>query len=134
LIAGDGHRIPFPHRVLDSDAFRRRIGSRCTTRLFVQTDGNPYAGVDYVMEIRLARTPAGNVLYEVARTSFRALRPLRQAMTGGGLLPLSTPAAAGVGVAAGILLAPSPLGDEHYWTERAHLSHGTVVVRYEYFP
>src|SRR5689334_7965397 len=50
LVAGDGHRIPFPRRILDSDHYLH--SSSCRVGLFVVSGGYPAA--DYVMEIHLA--------------------------------------------------------------------------------
>lgn len=126
LIAGDRHRIPFPRRILDADGYYN--AESCRVRLFVQTDGRPYPGIDYVMEIHLP----GNrgILGRAARIALSPLNTLRT--VSGGASALTGPLAAGVTVGANILLDPSPVGSERHWTERAVLNNGPAVIRYDF--
>ena len=128
LIAGDGHRIPFPRRVMNSERYQRASG--CRVNLFV-VDGRP-PDADYVMEIHLAGD---------RRTLERVVRVVQQSvgvtglhgprMGNPGLVP---PIVAGIQAAANILTDPSPLASESHWSQHAELTSGHAVVHYDYLP
>jgi hypothetical protein len=128
LIAGDGHRIPFPRRVLNSERYFE--SSSCNVRLFVETDNQPYPGINYVMEIHLP----GNreLFYRTARVARQVLSALRSPAAG--RVGLLGPLAAGVMIGAGIMLDPSPLAGESHWTARTELDSGPATIRYDYLP
>ncbi len=128
LAAGDGHRIPFPRQILDSDVYHD--ASSCRVALYVETDNTPYPGVDYVMEISL---PGSRELVDrVARGAYQVVSRLRG--PSGGNVGLTGPAASGVLVGANIMLDPAPLAGESHWTQNFELAEGRARVRYDYLP
>ncbi len=128
LIAGDGHRIPFPRRVLNSQ--RYLDASSCNVRLYVETDNQPYPGVNYVMEINLPGSR--DLFYRTARVAKQVLSGLRAPLAG--RVGLMGPLATGVWIGANIMLDPSPLAGESHWTARTELDSGPATIRYDYLP
>jgi len=121
LRAGDGHRIPFPTRILDSDYYWER--RRCRVRLFVEDGVRPqYPGVNYVMEIQLSGHKS------LTRTAREAMSRITVGVP-------RTPQLGPVGQLVMAVFRPSPLAAEGHWTDRVSLGAGqTVVVRYDYLP
>ena len=68
LRAGDGHAIPFPHRVLEWEQYWH--SDTCRVTLFIQDGNSPHRGASYVMEIVLSgynRTISQEVEYRMRR-------------------------------------------------------------------
>jgi hypothetical protein len=136
LIAGDGHRLPFPLRIIDSRHYRR--ADRCRVRLFAQSDlsSGRRPGIDYFMEIHLS---GESHLFDQAAEAGQALGVIPPT-TGPGLfrgllgaLGLSACVeAAALTAGATVLLAPDPYAaPESTWQRRVQLSTGSVTIQYE---
>ena len=123
LTAGDGHRIPFPHPILQSEQYWNSSGVRVA--LFVQSDNRPYHGVDYVMEIHI--TGDRRLLQRIS-SAVQEVSPGSPRLPYFGLI--------GGGVAQGVVapFRPSDLGREGHWTSEVELENSTAVVRYDYLP
>jgi hypothetical protein len=129
LIAGDGHRIPFPYRILESDQYLH--AQSCNVRLFVETDNQPYPGVDYVMEINLPGDPH-RTLHEALAMTHEALGWTAPPNTQRWWNPI--PIVAGIRAGAAVFLHSSPLDSESHWENHFHRSDREAVVRYDYMP
>lgn len=112
LRAGDGHAIPFPLRLLQSEDYWRAESVR--VMLLVEDGFHPrYPGVSYVMEI--------NMMGYRRSISERAQQRMRH------WIP-SVPAAGPVGNALlGQMANPSPLAGEEHWTARVTLVGGCMA-------
>jgi hypothetical protein len=139
LLAGDGHRLPFPLSIIRSDRYCR--AEWCRVRLFSQSDlgSGSRPGVDYFMEIQLAGR--SNLVDQVADTA-DALGIIVPT-TGSGLLVAGLEAlglaaaapATALAAGAAVLTAPNPsMASESTSQVRVHLSTGTVTLQYEYLP
>ncbi len=128
LIAGDGHRIPFPRRILNSERYRRASG--CRVNIYI-VDGRP-PNADYVMEINLAGE--SHTLERVARVVGQSVGLTGQHGPRMGRPGLVGPIVAGIQAAASILTDASPISGESHWDQNVELSTGQVVVHYDYMP
>jgi hypothetical protein len=138
LIAGDGHRLPFPLDILRTRQYYR--STHCRVRLFAQSDlEGRRPGIDYFMEIHLAgRSHVVDQAAEVADnlgiivpTSGSGLALGLAGAVGLSACTLATAISAG----AATLLAPNPnMSGERIWQRRVHLTTGTVTLQYEYLP
>ena len=106
LRAGDGHAIPFPLRLLQSEDFWR--AESCRVMLLVEDGFGPrYPGVSYVMEINLSGYR--RTLTERAQERMRRWVPRVPQLGPAGNAALS------------VMANPSPLAGEEHWTARVTL-------------
>jgi hypothetical protein len=101
LRAGDGHAIPFPRSVLQSEYYWR--ADTCRVQLLVQEGESPYSGVSYVMEINL--TGYNMVIREHINQRMRQWVPTPSQFSRGPL-----------GLAWSAITSISPLTQECHWT------------------
>jgi hypothetical protein len=128
LVAGDGHRLPFPRRILSSQHYQQN--PECRVIIYNVERRPPNA--DYVMEIHLAGQ--SHTLERAARVLTQSVGLTGQHGPRMGRPGLVGPVVAGIQAAASILTDPSPLAGESHWDQNVELSTGRVVVHYDYLP
>jgi len=117
LEAGDGHRVPFPRRILRDE--RYWYCQSCRVRVLVEDGNRPaYPGVNYAMEINAS---GRRRLSDQARQALQRIMP-------------RTPQFGPAGQVVMGIFRPSPLAGESHWTQRVRRWDGEVVVRYTYLP
>ncbi len=117
LEAGDGHRVPFPRRILRAETYW--YCQTCRVRVLIEDGIRPtFPGVNYWMEINVSGR---------RRLSDQALQALRR------FVP-RTPQFGPAGQVVMGVFRPSDLAGESHWTQRVRRWEGEVVVRYTYLP
>jgi len=118
LQADDGHRVPFPRRVLRAESYW--YCQTCRVRVLIEDGRSPtFPGVNYWMEINVSGR---------RRLSDQAAQVLRR--WGGP----RTPQFGVPGQVAMSVLHPSDLAGETHWNQRIRRWDGEVMVRYTYLP